>query len=182
MRLTQRGGTGLMARHFHKKLRSIRYENSSPRRRRLHRRSGRLQFQPGQFLRQFGRQQRQQQRVGGSRQRRRRTGCPDRRSKLAQEIQMVVGMLKGQLPLKQQTPEGELRVTNLEANGGEIIYTMELPNDLNEASFAQFKEQLPIRTCASPQARTLLERGGTYTYRLKDNGGEEFTASVSSCS
>ena len=102
--------------------------------------------------------------------------------KLAQEIQMVVGMLKGQLPLKQQTPQGELRVTNLEANGGEIIYTMELPNDLNEASFAQFKEQLPIRTCASPQARTLLERGGTYTYRLKDNGGEEFTASVSSCS
>lgn len=102
--------------------------------------------------------------------------------KLAQEIQMVVSMLKGQLPLKQQTPDGELRVTNLEANGGEIIYTMELPNDLNEASFAQFKEQLPTRTCASPQARTLLDRGGTYTYRLKDSGGEEFTTSVSSCS
>jgi hypothetical protein len=101
---------------------------------------------------------------------------------LAQEIQMVVGMLKGQLPIKQQTPEGELRVTNLEANGGEIIYTMELPNDLNEESFGQFEEQLPIRTCASAQARTLLERGGTYTYRLKDKGGEEFTTSVSSCS
>lgn len=102
--------------------------------------------------------------------------------KLAQEIQMVVGMIKGQLPLRQQTPEGELKVTNLEANGGEIIYTMELPNDLNEESFAKFQEQLPIRTCQNPQARTLLERGGTYTYRLTDSGGEKFNASVSSCS
>ena len=58
---------------------------------------------------------------------------------------------------------------------------MELPIDLDEASFAQFKEQLPISACASPQARTLLERGGTYTYDLKDAGGEEFTASISSC-
>lgn len=96
---------------------------------------------------------------------------------LEQEISMAVQMLKPQLPIRQ----GPVTVTNIEANGGELIYTMEVPNDLNEQSFQAFQQQLPIQACANPQARQLFERGGAYTYILKDPDGEEFRTSVSSC-
>jgi hypothetical protein len=96
---------------------------------------------------------------------------------LEQEISMAVQMLKPQLPLKQ----GAVTVTDLASRGGELIYTMEVPNDLTAETFEQFKQQLPIQACANPQAKQMFERGGTYTYILKDPGGEEFTTSVSSC-
>lgn len=105
------------------------------------------------------------------------TGARTPDPQLEQEIGMAVQMLKGQLPLKQ----GPVTVSNIEARGTELIYTMEVPNDLNEQTFQQFKDQLPVQACANPQARMMFERGGTYTYRLKDPDGEEFTTSVSSC-
>jgi hypothetical protein len=97
---------------------------------------------------------------------------------LAQEIAMAVQMLKDKLPLKQ----GEVTVTNIESQGGELIYSMELPKDLDEEKFEQFKQMLPTQACQNPQARQMFERGGSYTYRIKDSEGEEFTTSVSSCS
>jgi hypothetical protein len=97
---------------------------------------------------------------------------------LAQEIAMAAQMLKGEFPLKQ----GDVTVTNIQAQGGELIYSMQLPKDLNEEQFEQFRQMLPAYTCQNPQARQMLERGGTQTYRITDSEGEEFTASVSSCS
>jgi len=97
---------------------------------------------------------------------------------LAQEMSLAVNMLKPQLPLKQ----GPVTITDLEANGPEIIHTMEVPQDLTEETFQRFRDQLPIQACANPQMRRLLERGGTTTYKIRDSGGEEFTASVSTCS
>jgi hypothetical protein len=97
---------------------------------------------------------------------------------LAQEMALAVNMLKPQLPLRQ----GPVTITNLEANGAEIIHTMEVPQDLTEETFQRFRDQLPVQACANAQMRRLLERGGTTTYKIRDSGGEEFTASVSTCS
>lgn len=102
-------------------------------------------------------------------------------AQLQQEIAMAVQMLRPQLPIRQQTPQGELVISNIEARGAELVYTMQLPMDMDQAMFQQFESQLPVQACQTPQARMLLERGGTYTYLLKDSGGEEFTTSVSSC-
>jgi len=100
---------------------------------------------------------------------------------LAQELQQAVQMLKGQLPMRQQTEGGEVRITNIEARGGELVYTMEVPADLDQAKFAKFQEQLPKQACANASARQMFQRGGSYTYLLRDSGGEEFTTSVSNC-
>lgn len=96
---------------------------------------------------------------------------------LAQQLSMAVQALKSQLPMRQ----GPVTVTNIEARGGELVYTMEVPTDLDQNSFQQFQTQLPVQACANAQARDLFSRGGSYTYILKDPGGEEFTTSVSSC-
>jgi len=96
---------------------------------------------------------------------------------LAQEIAMAVQVLRPQLPLQQQTAQGEVKVTNLEARGGELIYTMEVPVDLNQGRMAQFQTQV----CGNQQMRQLMERGAVYTYRIRDSGGEEFTTTISSC-
>lgn len=106
-----------------------------------------------------------------------RTVNPQLQQQLAQAAQII----RPQLPIRQPTPNGELVISNIEANGGELIYTMEVPTDLTAASFAQFEQQLPVQACANPQARQLFEQGGAYTYVIKDSGGEEFRASVSSC-
>lgn len=100
---------------------------------------------------------------------------------LQQQLAQAAQIIRPQLPIRQPTPNGELVISNIEANGGELIYTMEVPTDLTEASFAQFEQQLPVQACANPQARQLFEQGGAYTYVIKDSGGEEFRASVSSC-
>jgi hypothetical protein len=44
------------------------------------------------------------------------------------------------------------------------------------------EEQLPIIACGNPQAQQMFRRGGTYTYRITDSGGEQFKASVNRCS
>jgi len=100
---------------------------------------------------------------------------------LAQELQQAVQMLKGQLPMRQQTEGGEVRITNIEARGGELVYTMEVPADLDQAKFAKFREELPKKACENASARQMFQRGGTYTYLLRDPGGEEFTTSVTNC-
>lgn len=96
---------------------------------------------------------------------------------LAREMEMAVEAIRGQLPIRQ----GPLSITNVEARGGELIYDMQVPADVDQAGFRRFQDELPRQACANPQARQLFERGGSYTYRLKDSEGEEFRTSVSSC-
>lgn len=97
---------------------------------------------------------------------------------LAQEITLAVNMLKPQLPLRQ----GPVTIVDLEANGTEMIHTMQVPQDFTEESFQIFRDQLPRQACTNPQMRRMVERGGTNTYRIRDSGGEEFTATINSCS
>ncbi len=96
---------------------------------------------------------------------------------LFNEIRAAVARLRPQLALR----PGPVSVARIVANGAEIVYDMEVPNDLDAAAFARFREQLPIQACANPQAVALFRRGGSYTYHLKDSTGETVTASVSRC-
>lgn len=96
---------------------------------------------------------------------------------LPREIALVVDMLKDQLPLRQ----GPATIVDMEANGAEIIHTIQVPQDLDAATFAHFQAQLPVRTCGDPSARWAVDRGGTTTYKIVDKDGETFTASVTGC-
>ncbi|HZG47871.1 MAG TPA: hypothetical protein VEZ41_16620 [Allosphingosinicella sp.] len=96
---------------------------------------------------------------------------------LPEEIAMVVTMLKDKLPLRQ----GGATIVDMEARGAEIIHTIQVPQDLDQVTFAHFQAQLPLRTCGDPAARWAVDRGGTVTYKILDKDAEEFTASVAGC-
>jgi ribose 5-phosphate isomerase len=74
-----------------------------------------------------------------------------------------------------------MSITAMEAKGTELITHMQLPVEVTDAVLAQIQQQLPVQACANPQAREMFRRGGTYTYKIKDSSGEEFSTSVSSC-
>ena len=109
------------------------------------------------------------------------TGSAAADPQLEREIAQAVEVIRPQLPLRQQTPNGVITINNIEARGAELIYHMEFPADLNEAGFQRMEEALPQQACANPQARALFDRGGSYTYRITDSGGEEFTTSIRGC-
>ncbi len=96
---------------------------------------------------------------------------------LPEEIAMVVTMLRDKLPLRQ----GGATIVGMEARGAEIIHTIQVPQDLDQVTFAHFQAQLPLRTCGDPAARWAVDRGGTVTYKILDKDAEEFTASVAGC-
>jgi len=100
---------------------------------------------------------------------------------LPRELALTAEMLSKQLPLRHQTPQGMVSVSDIEARGTEMIHTVDVPSDLDEGSFEQFKAQLPAHICEDSQLRQLLLRGGSQTYVMRDKDGEEFTATVSRC-
>lgn len=106
-------------------------------------------------------------------------GTPQRRPDpaLAAELAQAVEALRPQLPMTQ----GPLTITAIEARGAELIFDMELPQDVDSAFFERFRAELPAQACANSSVRQLFERGGSYTYRLRDAGGETFTTSISNC-
>jgi hypothetical protein len=101
---------------------------------------------------------------------------------LTSQLSMAAQAMSTQLPMTQQTPNGPVTFTAMEARGNELVTTMSLPMDLDQASFGtQFGQALPAQACSNPQMAALVGRGAKITYVVEDSGGEEFTASVSSC-
>ena len=100
---------------------------------------------------------------------------------LPRELALTADMLRKQLPLRHQTPQGMVSVSGIEARGTEMIHTVDVPSDLDEGTFEQFKAQLPARLCEDSQVRQLVLRGGSQTYVMRDKDGEQFTATVDRC-
>lgn len=100
---------------------------------------------------------------------------------LPRELALTAQILRKQLPLRQQTPQGMVSVSGIEARGTEMIHTVDVPSDLDEGTFAQFKAQLPAHLCGDSQLRQMLLRGGSQTYVMRDRDGEQFTATVDRC-
>jgi len=98
--------------------------------------------------------------------------------RIAEDVRMAAELIRPQLPMRQANG---VTLTDVEARGSELILEMRLPNDMDQARFAQLEQQLPQIACNNPQARETFRRGGTYTYRVVDSGGETFTASVNRC-
>lgn len=101
---------------------------------------------------------------------------------LASQLSMAAQAMSGQLPMTQQTPNGAITFEAMEARGNELVTTMRLPVDLDQATFGQqFGARLPAEACGNPQMVQLISRGAKITYIVRDSANEEFTASVSSC-
>jgi len=96
---------------------------------------------------------------------------------LAEELRLAVEMLQPQLPLKL----GPDTITNLEARGVELIFHMDVAEDVDARAFPAYQERLSREACSNPQMAGILARGGAYTYRVKDSEGEVFTAAVARC-
>lgn len=96
---------------------------------------------------------------------------------LQQQVALAAQMLQSQVPIHQ----GPVTITNVRAEGTELITSMTLPVDLNEDTAATFRTQLPAQQCSNPQVAQLINRGARYTYIMTDSGGEEFTFNISSC-
>ncbi len=98
--------------------------------------------------------------------------------RIVEDVRQAAEIIRPQLPMRQANG---VTLTDVEARGSELILEMRLPNDMDQARFAQLQQQLPSIACNNPQARETFRRGGTYTYRIVDSGGETFNASVNSC-
>ena len=98
-------------------------------------------------------------------------------SKLEEQIAQAVSSLRPQLPIQ----SGPTTITNVEARGTELVSHVTIPNDISQDSFRGVEQAMAQHTCATPQAREMIEQGGAYTYRMTDLGGEQFTTSIRSC-
>jgi hypothetical protein len=102
-------------------------------------------------------------------------GAPD--PSLQSEIASQVAAAQPHLPMHQ----GGVTITAIQGNANEIITSMEVPVDLTAQTFETMRARLPMQACTNPPVRSVIDRGGTLTYKVKDSGGEEFTMSVNSC-
>ena len=101
---------------------------------------------------------------------------PDRR--LAQELAALVASYRARLPIQQ--PNG-ITVTDIQVRDTEVIYSLRLATNMDAAAENRFRAALPGQACAHPVARSMFERGGTYTYRVTDASGDSFTVSIDRC-
>lgn len=76
--------------------------------------------------------------------------------------------------------EGVLTITDVDLDGTEIIYTGRVDADFNSSSIAEFRRVVSRDLCTG-ETGEVIRRGGAYTYDLRDNDGDDFETTVSSC-
>lgn len=103
----------------------------------------------------------------------RRDVDPDLEDELRQEVRAF----RDSLPAR----EGVLTITDVDLDGTEIIYTGRLDANFSSANIAQFRRTISRDLCAERDTGDVIRRGGAYTYNLRDEDGDEFEATVSSC-
>ena len=73
-----------------------------------------------------------------------------------------------------------LTITDVDLDGTEIIYTGRIDADFNSSSIAEFRRVVSRDLCRGDTGE-VIRRGGAYTYDLRDNDGDDFETTVSSC-
>lgn len=95
---------------------------------------------------------------------------------LAAETAEAAELIRPQLPERQ----GSTAITGVSASGTELILDL-VPDAPVDAEFVRrFREALPGIACGNAEARSFLSRGGTYTYRLRDQAGQMHSISIDS--
>ena len=95
---------------------------------------------------------------------------------LEDELRAEVREFRNSLPAR----EGVLTITDVDLDGAEIIYTGRVDADFNSSSIAEFRRVVSRDLCTG-ETGEVIRRGGAYTYNLRDNDGDDFETTVSSC-
>jgi hypothetical protein len=103
---------------------------------------------------------------------RRREVDPD----LEDELRADVRQYRETLPAR----EGPLTITDVDLDGTEIIYTGRLDANFDRAAIAEFRRTMSRDLCTGEPGQ-MIRRGGSFTYNLRDEDGDEVDTTVSSC-
>ncbi len=95
---------------------------------------------------------------------------------LEDELRAEVREFRNSLPAR----EGVLTITDVDLDGTEIIYTGRVDADFTSSRIAEFRRVVSRDLCTG-ETGEVIRRGGAYTYNLRDNDGDDFETTVSSC-
>ena len=73
-----------------------------------------------------------------------------------------------------------LTITKVDLRGTEVIYEGVVDADFDEAAIAVFRREVARGLCTGNTGEA-IRRGGAFTYDLRDQAGEQFVSTVSSC-
>lgn len=106
------------------------------------------------------------------------TAAPPPGGDIEQQIAEAARRGQAQVPISMGNG---VTITAVEARGAELVTTMELALDLNQAAADQIGSQLAAQQCGDPAQSAIIRRGGRLTFRMKDSGGEEFMIRSTTC-
>ena len=95
---------------------------------------------------------------------------------LADELRQEVRDFRETLPAR----EGVLTITDVDLDGTEIIYTGRVDADFNGSAIAEFRRVVSRDLCTG-ETGAVIRRGGSYTYDLRDEDGDDFRTTVDTC-
>jgi hypothetical protein len=98
------------------------------------------------------------------------------RRQLANELRAEVEAFRTSLPMR----EGVLSITAVALRGVEIVYTGTVHADFDANQIATFRRAVVDGLC-SQDTREVIRRGASFTYDLRDEGGERFVTTISRC-
>lgn len=103
----------------------------------------------------------------------------DDRRQLAAELQADVRQYRAGLPIR----EGLLTISAVNVVGTDVIYTGSVDAQANDATIETFRQALARNLCAveSANTRSAILRGASFTYDLRDSGGQRFVSTVNHC-
>ena len=97
---------------------------------------------------------------------------------VADDVAGAAETIQERLPLSMSNGATVIAVT---AMGVELIMELTVPVDLSTAQLPGVEAAARRAACADERARQIVARGGIYTYRMRDSGGEVFAVSVTRC-
>ena len=95
---------------------------------------------------------------------------------LEDELRTQVREYRETLPAR----DGPLTITDVDLDGTEIIYTGRIDANFDRAAVAEFRRTMSREMCTGEPAE-VIRRGGSFTYNLSDEDGDEVDTTVSSC-
>jgi hypothetical protein len=93
-------------------------------------------------------------------------------------IREVARRAQERLPMR----DGPGMITAMEADGTRLLVTLAVEQDLSEADWDQLAQGLQRNICGDRGSRTMIERGASVVYRVRDGEGERQNLRTSRCS